>query len=43
MVPDLSASIWFIIFIASTMHSTSPAFTFWPTSTKEAAPGDGER
>jgi hypothetical protein len=30
-------------FIASTMHSTWPFFTRWPTSAKEGASGEGER
>ena len=42
MVPALSASMWFIIFMASTMQITSPAFTVWPTCAKAAEPGDGE-
>ena len=43
IVPETSASIWFIIFMASTIHSTSPALTVLPTSTKAAEEGDGER
>ena len=43
ILPALSDSMWFIIFIASMMQITSPAFTLWPTSTKALAPGEGER
>jgi len=42
MRPALSASIWFIIFIASMMHSTWPALISSPISTKAFAPGEGE-
>ena len=41
MVPDLSASIWLSIFMASMMQRVSPAFTCWPTSTNGLAPGEG--
>jgi len=43
IVPVVSDSIWFMIFIASTMHSTCPLTTRVPTSTKGAASGAGER
>lgn len=33
MVPLVSASMWFIIFMASTMQRISPFLTVWPTST----------
>ena len=39
--PALSDSIWFIIFIASMMQSTSPGFTSLPISTNGLAPGAG--
>jgi hypothetical protein len=41
--PDTSASISFISFIASMMHSVSPALTVLPTSTKGAASGPLDR
>ena len=37
--PALSDSIWFIIFMASMMHSVSPTFTSLPMSTNDFAPG----
>ncbi len=43
MVPLTSASMWFIIFMASTMHRMSPFFTLWPTSTKLAEVGEAAR
>ena len=39
--PALSDSIWFIIFMASMMQSTSPALTSEPISTNGLAPGAG--
>ncbi|CSD37061.1 Uncharacterised protein [Vibrio cholerae] len=39
----MSASIWFIIFIASTIHRVSPTETLWPTSINAFASGLGER
>ncbi len=39
MVPVLSASIWFIIFMASMMQMVSPSLTCWPTSTNGLAFG----
>ena len=41
MRPARSASIWFIIFMASMMQSTCPTFTSSPISTKALAPGEG--
>ena len=41
MVPAASLSIWFIIFIASMMHSVSPTSTLLPICTKGFAPGAG--
>ena len=41
--PALSASIRFIIFIASTIQSASPTLTVCPTSTKALASGLGLR
>ena len=38
--PATSDSIWFIIFMASMMHSVSPSWTRSPTWTKGAAPGE---
>src|SRR5688572_801050 len=38
-LPDLSLSIWFIIFIASMMQRTWPSLTSLPISTKGFAPG----
>ena len=38
-VPDLSASISFMIFIASMMQIGSPSFTSLPISTSAFAPG----
>lgn len=43
MVPLVSASISLSSFIASIMHSVSPALTDWPTSTNGLDPGDEER
>ena len=43
MVPSCSASISFMSFIASTMQSVWPFFTFWPTSTNGGDSGDGAR
>ena len=43
IVPDLSASISFMIFIASMMQIGSPTLTTLPTSTKASAPGLAER
>jgi hypothetical protein len=40
--PDLSDSIWFIIFMASMMQSVSPTFTSLPMSTTAFAPGEAE-
>ena len=42
-VPDLSAVIGFITFIASTISSVWPSLTLSPTATKSAAPGSGAR
>ncbi len=42
MRPSLSDSIWFIIFIASMMHSVCPTLTSLPMSTNALAPGAGE-
>ena len=42
-VPDLSASISFMIFIASMMQIVSPSLTAVPTSTKGLPPGLAER
>ena len=39
MRPATSASIWFIIFIASIMHSVSPTLTSSPTLTNGSASG----
>src|SRR5664279_5193905 len=41
ITPDTSASISFISFMASMMHSTCPSFTASPTLTKGGVPGDG--
>src|SRR5947199_124004 len=41
MRPALSASIWFIIFMASMMHSTWPTLISSPILTKAFAPGEG--
>ena len=41
--PSDSDSISFISFIASTMQTTWPLRTAWPTSTNEGASGDGAR
>ncbi len=41
--PARGAGIWFMVFIASTMSSVSPAATVSPISTKVRAPGSGER
>ena len=43
ITPLVSASMWFIIFIASTMHRVSPFFTLWPTSTKAGEVGEDLR
>ncbi|MNV64202.1 hypothetical protein D3C71_1568330 [compost metagenome] len=43
MTPPNSASMWFIIFMASTMHRVSPFFTLWPTSTKDGEVGEDLR
>ncbi len=43
MTPPTSASMWFIIFMASTMHRVSPFFTLWPTSAKFGEVGEGLR
>ncbi len=43
ITPPLSASIWFMIFIASMMHRVSPTLTLWPTSANTLAVGEGER
>ena len=43
MVPDLSAVIWFIIFMASTMQSGSPLLIDWPSSTNGFWSGAEER
>src|ERR1700753_1611248 len=40
-LPALSASIWFIIFIASMMHRTCPILISSPISMNGFAPGDG--
>jgi len=42
MRPARSASIWFIIFMASMMHRTWPTVISSPISTKGFAPGEGE-
>ncbi len=41
-LPALSASIWFIIFMASMMHSTWPTLISSPISMNAFAPGEGE-
>lgn len=41
-VPEMSASIWLNIFIASMTPSVSPAFTAWPTATNAGLSGEGE-
>ena len=41
ILPAFSDSIWFIIFIASMMHSTWPTSTSSPISTNCLAPGVG--
>ncbi|MCY1174387.1 hypothetical protein D9M73_145880 [compost metagenome] len=43
ITPLVSASMWFIIFMASTMHRVSPFFTVWPTSTKDGEDGEDWR
>ncbi|MNG01334.1 hypothetical protein D3C84_843080 [compost metagenome] len=43
ITPLVSASMWFIIFMASTMHRVSPFFTVWPTSTKDGEVGEDLR
>ena len=43
ITPLASASMWFIIFIASTMHRMSPFFTVWPISTKLPEVGEAAR
>jgi hypothetical protein len=43
ITPLVSASMWFIIFMASTMHRVSPFFTVWPTSTKAGEAGEDLR
>ena len=43
IMPVASASISFISFIASMMHTVSPALMFWPTSTKALDSGEAER
>src|SRR5690606_14659522 len=43
ITPLVSASMWFIIFMASTMHRVSPFFTVWPTSTKDGELGEDLR
>jgi hypothetical protein len=43
MTPECSASISFISFIASTMHSTCPFSTREPTSMNGSASGLGDR
>ena len=43
IVPALSASISFMIFIASMMQIGSPSLTSLPTSTNGLAPGLAER
>src|SRR4029079_9863227 len=43
IVPETSASISFISFIASTMHSTWPFSIRWPSTTYASASGLGER
>ncbi len=43
MVPALSASISFRIFMASMMQTVSPSFTTLPISTNALAPGLDER
>jgi hypothetical protein len=40
-VPARGDGIWFIVFIASTISSVSPASTRLPTSTNGRAPGSG--
>src|SRR5262245_26341075 len=42
-VPERGAGIWFMVFIASTISSVSPATTLLPTSTNGIAPGSGPR
>ena len=42
-VPLISASMWFIIFMASTMHRMSPFFTVWPISAKLPEVGEAAR
>ena len=39
--PARGAGIWFMVFMASTIRSVSPAFTMEPTSTNGLAPGEG--
>ena len=41
-VPARGAGIWFMVFIASTISSVSPAFTSLPMSMNGLAPGSGE-
>ncbi len=43
IVPDTSASISFISFIASMMQSVWPGRTIEPMSTNDGASGEGER
>src|SRR3546814_5523352 len=43
ITPLVSASMWFIIFMASTMHRVLPFFTVWPTSTKDGEDGEDLR
>jgi hypothetical protein len=43
IVPDLSASISFISFIASMMHRVSPSLTWLPISTKGGELGLADR
>jgi hypothetical protein len=43
MVPAQSASISFMSFMASTMHSAWPSRMVLPTSTNDGASGEGER
>ena len=43
ITPSHSASISFMSFMASMMQTVSPAFTLWPISTKDLAPGAGDR
>ena len=42
-VPPRGAGIWFMVFIASTISSGSPAFTTLPMSTNGFAVGSGAR